>query len=419
MPLITYNDFQYCRETLYYDRIEPTFKKILKEHPELKKEFFLRQNQFYHLISNAVQVDEHYVVRNITRQVNRHLKTDFDVKIYVFQADKFQAHCTPRIDYSKRKSKKEELIILVSQHFFNSLGEYERVSVIAHELAHMVFGHVHIPVDILLKKNFDLDYIESFKRDLLKWALCREITADVFSLIAGDFNHAIVSRALIKFTTGLNDVFGDDMISMALNQYELIADAVYQEKVSTHPLMPLRIKLINSVIDTGLADNFGKEVGVRKKAQLLKEYNATIDEIVYKVYPEVIKEDYFHNNEVIFNMCVAVALADGEISTEELKAIGEASKSSFNLEGMLRDIELQVESLGSKKMVNELIRKSIEATIEDGCTKNDLIPLIRDLLIIAASDGVDITELETILKFAKEFGYTREDIILTLSSLGL
>ena len=56
----------------------------------------------------------------------------------------------------------------------------------------------------------------------MKWALCREVTADIFSLIASDFNEFIVSRSLIKFSTGLDNVYGDDMIRMALNQYDQI-----------------------------------------------------------------------------------------------------------------------------------------------------------------------------------------------------
>lgn len=419
MPTIDYKDFQYTREIEFHDKIKPTFEKIVKDHPELKKEFFLRSHKYYHLISNAVQVDEHYVVRNITRQINRHLKTDFDIRIYVFQADVFQTYCTPAMDFTSKKKdlEREELIILVSQHFFNTLGEYERLSIIAHELAHMAFGHVHIPIEVLLKKNFDLEYIESFKMDLLKWSLCREITADIFSLIAGDFNNAIVSRSLIKFTTGLNNVFGDDMITMALNQYEMIADAAYQEKVSTHPLMPLRLKIINSIIDTELAQNFGKEVGERRHAKMLKDYNKLIDDIVYKVYPEVIVENYFHNNEILFNMSVAVALSDGEISEEEIKAINEMSHSSFNYKNVLNDIEKKVEEIGYKNMITQLIERSVKETREDGYTRNDLIPLIRQLLIVSASDGIDIAELETIIKFAKHFGFTRMDIVVTLSSL--
>lgn len=419
MPVIDFKDFQYAREIEFHEKIKPTYDKILKDHPELRKEFYMRSHKYYHLISNSVQVDEHYVVRNITRQINRHLKTDFDIRIYVFQADVFQTYCTPSMDFSRRKKnlEKEELIILVSQHFFNTLGEYERLSIIAHELAHMAFGHVQIPIEVLLKQNFDLEYIESFKMDLLKWSLCREITADIFSLIAGDFNNAIVSRSLIKFTTGLNNVFGDDMITMALNQYEMIADAAYQEKVSTHPLMPLRIKIINSIIDTELAQNFGKNVGERRKARMLKEYNELIDDIVYKVYPEVIKENFFHNNETLFNMSVAVALADGEISEEEIKAINEMSHSTFNYKNVLKDIEKKVEEVGHKSMIAELIEKSVRDTKEDGFTKNDLIPLIRQLLLISASDGVDIAELETIIKFARHFGFSRMDIVVTLSSL--
>ena len=420
MPLVTFRDFQYDRENFFFEKVQPTFHKILKDHPELKRKFHIRGDQFISLISNAIQVDEHYVVRNITRQINRHLKTDYDIKIYVFQAERFQAFCTPRTDYSRRNARQEELIVLVSQHFFNSLGEYERVSIVAHELAHMVYRHVDIPIDILLKQNFDLEYIESFKMDLLKWSLCREITADIFSLIAGDFNHAIVSRSLLKFTTGLNNVFGDDMITMALNQYDLIADTAHQEKVSTHPLMPLRIKLINSIIDTDLASNFGKDIGERRKKMMVKEFNETIDQIVFRIYPELIKENFFHNNEILLNMSIAVALADGKISEDELKVINEISQSGFNYKSVLSDIEDQVESKGHKKMIRELVQKSVEGAKSDGWTKNDLIPLIRQLLVVSASDGeVDIRELNTIQKFAKEFGFTRIDIVLTLKGLGL
>ena len=50
---------------------------------------------------------------------------------------------------------------------------------------------------------------------------------------------------------------------------------------------------------------------------------------------------------------------------------------------------------------------------------NTLSPLIRQLLLIAASDGVELVELETIHKFGQKFGISRMDIILMLASMGL
>jgi tellurite resistance protein len=418
MPLVKYQDLKYSRENGFYDKLFPTYQKIIEDHPGLKKEFSFREDKFYHLISNALQVDEHYVVKNITRQINRHLKTNFKIRVYVFQADRFHAYCTPRIDYNSNENE-EELIILVSQHFFNSLGEYERVSIIAHELAHMVYGHVHIPVDLLLKKNFDLDYIESFKSDLLKWSLCREISADIFSLVASDFNDVIVSRSLIKFATGLDDVYGDDMIRMALKQFDQIADAAYQKEVSTHPLMPLRIKVINAVSETNLVRKYGKNVSKAAQEAYINEFNCCIDDIMEKIYPELVSENIFFGNEILFNMSVAVALSDGHISNEELRIVGEMSKSTFNYKSMLQDIESSVIVGKHAEMVNKLIDRSVQETKEEGYTKTELIPLIRQLIIIAASDGnIDSEELETIIDYAKEFGFTRMDIIIALSSLG-
>ena len=212
MEMIDFNDFQYAREKLFLNKIEPVFKSILKEDPELKNKLSLQQHEFYKLISRAVQVDEHYVIRNITRQINRQLKSNFKIKIFVFQANRFETHCTP---YTADRKINDDLIILVSQHFFNSLGEYERVCVIAHELCHLVFGHMKIPMNTLLQREYNIPGKDEFKMNLLKWSLCREVTADAFSLIASDFNHSILSRSLIKYETGLNNVFGDDMITMA------------------------------------------------------------------------------------------------------------------------------------------------------------------------------------------------------------
>ena len=416
MEMIDFNDFQYAREKLFLNKIEPVFKSILKEDPELKNKLSLQQHEFYKLISRAVQVDEHYVIRNITRQINRQLKSNFKIKIFVFQANRFETHCTP---YTADRKINDDLIILVSQHFFNSLGEYERVCVIAHELCHLVFGHMKIPMNTLLQREYNITGKDEFKMNLLKWSLCREVTADAFSLIASDFNHSILSRSLIKYETGLNNVFGDDMITMALTQYDLIADENHQEKISTHPIMPLRIKLINSIIDSKLAHNYGKEVSKEKKAKYITEYNKLIDKYIEGIYPEIVNNNFFRNDKILFKMAVAVALSDEEISKEELKVIHNLTVEKFNPKRELEKILKTVEKKGYKNTVSELIAESVLLAKKKNKTKNDLSPLMRQLILVANSDGIEMIELETIDRFGKKFGFKRLDIILMVSSMGI
>lgn len=416
MEMIDFNDFQYAREKLFLNKIEPVFKSILKEDPELKNKLSLQQHEFYKLISRAVQVDEHYVIRNITRQINRQLKSNFKIKIFVFQANRFETHCTP---YTADRKINDDLIILVSQHFFNSLGEYERVCVIAHELCHLVFGHMKIPMNTLLQREYNIPGKDEFKMNLLKWSLCREVTADAFALIASDFNHSILSRSLIKYETGLNNVFGDDMITMALTQYDLIADENHQEKISTHPIMPLRIKLINSIIDSKLAHNYGKEVSKEKKAKYITEYNKLIDKYIEGIYPEIVNNNLFRNDKILFKMAVAVALSDEEISPEELKAIHNITVEKFNPKRELEKILKTLEKKGYKNTVSELIAESVLLAKKKNKTKNDLSPLMRQLILVANSDGIEMIELETIDRFGKKFGFKRLDIILMVSSMGI
>lgn len=418
MPRIEYQDLRYAREELFYSKVFPNFQKILKDFPELNKDAFIREDKFYHLIGRAIQVDSHYMVKNIIRQINRYLKTNFNIKIFVYQADTYHAYCSPRSTYGKNKAGiEEDLIILVSQHFFNGLGEYERVPVIAHELAHMVYRHVEIPVERIIKQKFNIDYIENFKADLLKWSLCREITADIFALIASDFNHNIVCRSLLKFTTGLNDIYGDDMITMALQQYDTIAEAVYHEEVTTHPLMPMRMKIINEIIETDLIKNYGRTISQKQKDKYLHDFNQCIDSVIHTIYPEVVGNQELDANEIIFNMSVAVALSDGHISPEEVIAVSNISNFPIS-ETLAKRLNKLAETGRHEKQIANYILKSVALVKSGDYRRDEIVQIIRRLFLIAISDGhVDKNELLTIYEFAKHFDLSKVDIVLMLTSL--
>ena len=209
------------------------------------------------------------------------------------------------------------------------------------------------------------------------------------------------------------------MIRMALGQYDQIADAAYNGEVSTHPLMPLRIKIINAVVATKLIKRYGKNVTKQLKIKYIAEYNKCIDDIVCKIYPEVISEPKY-DNELLFNMSVAVALSDGEITEKEVFLIDEFSIPRGRYDDILKEVITNPDSNYFQVVLDKLIKIAIARAKELELQKHDLVPLTRRLLLVAAADGnVDQNELETILRFAENFGFSRLDIITTFSTLGL
>lgn len=421
--VVGYKHFKYKREDDYFSNLIPLLEKLYADIPSLETEINLREDNFFHLMSNAIRIDRHYLIENILRQINRHLNSDFKIRIFLYQSDKFETYCTPRNIISEGKEQKE-LIILVSQHFLNSLGEYERASIISHELAHGIYSHVEIPSELLLKKKIDVNYDHDFKNYLLKWSFCREVTADIFSLIASDFNHQIVSRSLIKHTTGLNDVHGDDMIKMALEQYDEIANAAYQEDVATHPLMPLRIKVIYEVMNTNLAKSFGKEISKKVLVEYQNEFNELIDNCVEKIYPEIVSKTNGIDLKTQYLMTLAVVLADFKVKQKEIEHISRIVKNDEQYQKLFEEVLLQTKNLKTQQQYSELANKLIDESVihakKMGYSKHDLIPFLRYLIVISACDGdVDLRELEHIQKFAKNFDFVRTDLILILSSLKL
>lgn len=420
MPEVRFDSFRYHLEDKFYKEFKPFYKKLLKDQPELEIDINVNEKKFLHLLSNAIRIDKHYLVSNILRQINRLLKTDLKILIFLFQSEKFESYCTPRISKFGDESQKE-LIILVSQHFFNNLGEYERVPIIAHELAHGIFKHAHYPVKTILKKDFNLSYTNELKIAMLKWSFCAEITADVFSLIASDFNPQIVCRGLIKHTSGLQDVHGDDLIKMAIEQYKDLASTVHQEELATHPLMPLRIKIIDEICKSKLVKAFGQNLEQETYDLYVDEFNSTIDKMVEKIYPEIIDVEKAIDFELQFSMSVAVTLSDGildVVEVEQLKSLV-AGRPEYieKLNSIISEVECSESKDKIESLIGELIKHSLERAKGLKYTKHDLIALVRYLIFFASCDGnVHLNELNSIFKFVKNFEYSRADLILILSA---
>jgi uncharacterized tellurite resistance protein B-like protein len=160
---------------------------------------------------------------------------------------------------------------------------------------------------------------------------------------------------------------------------------------------------------------FGEEVADGKYLEYKKEYNIIINKIISGIYPELFKDDIDPN--ILIPMCLAVILADGKIEENELKAFEQIEKM------FVRDNNHQIEQYKKllfeknadiifTKTIDKFIRQSINKAKRKKLTKHSLAPLIRIFLLVAASDKmIDKSELDCIYQFAKEFGFSRSDII--------
>jgi len=53
-----------------------------------------------------------------------------------------------------------------------------------------------------------------------------------------------------------------------------------------------------------------------------------------------------------------------------------------------------------------------------GIHKKDIVVMLRNLLLVAASDGkIEKTELNTIYTFSKEFGFSKQDLVLLVGQM--
>ncbi len=419
MKRIGFQDLRYRREKDYFDEILPKVADLRERYPEINQKEIKRAKAFFDLLSSSIRVDTHLMIKSIITIVERELEPDIPLKIFVYDSSKPRAKCT---SYSVATGKKidEELIILVSQHFFNILDFQERVAIIGHEVAHYKFGHLQIPTGVLLRQDFDLEDIYDFKVNLLKWSICAEISADLKALYLGKLKPKILSNAMIKYSSSITHLDSFDLIELLLDQYEDIANDVQTSSLALHPILPLRIKIIQEITKTRLVKNMGKEVSNKNYKKYIKEFEECIDNIVLKVYPEVISTDILIDSDVVIDMGLAVALADGKIDPAEIKTIENMTGKKLDLPSHGLSKEPPHVEKDLKSTIDKLINKSLKTCREQKYDRHDLSPLVRYLLVISSSDHhIDLSELRVIYNFAKEFGFSRYDISIILEQMHL
>ncbi len=419
MAKITYQHIQYSREIQYYNKIKPRLQFLLDKNKDFSKKVQIQEKDFFKHLSQAIKIDRLPLVNNLIERLNQNLNTNFKINLFVYHFPVPNALCIPR--YTSFEEKCDQLTIIVSQHFLNDLGMDEQMSILGHELGHLLFGHFHIPTQLILQANLPLADVQDIKVNLLKWKTCAEISCDILGFLSCNCNQTSFSYAMLKFTSGLGqkiiDKNREDLIQLLLKQYDDISQALFDTSLTTHPLTPLRLKVIDALSKLEIIKYYGADTTQHDLQEYKRKMTELVDDVVRNIYPEIITEQKFKQDEVLLDLSIAVALADGHIDQKEMLAINSIVPSARqNLADSIKELGKK----GPVQMVNELIDKAVSKIREQKYVKTDILKIIRHMITVAASDGlVRESELLTIYNFSKNFGFTKQELAIIIYQMGL
>jgi len=416
MPIVTHHDLKYHREDIYFERFKPLYDDLQKNNVEYSGLIAQDHANFYHLLSTALRIDNHPVVQAIIQTIYRQYDLNIPIHVFQFQAAWPRSLASNRVFY-ENDVEKNELLILVSQHFFNDFSFQEQIAIIGHELCHLMLGHLEIPARHILQRQGDMGISVDFRVNLVKWSLCAEISSDLFALRACDFKPRVLATTLIKAYTGIKALDSIDLVFVLLDQYDELASSVKTAELSPHPILPLRIKVLDQTRHCRIFKHMGEEVSEEDLEQMKAEFNSMIDDLVFKVNPELFDERIKEDHDLFLHAALAVILSDGHISQESLEVLTRLTFTTEEPDSYLKVIKGRIEASGYVVVTKELIAESVDYCTEKGLSNNDVVPVVKFMLQVAVSDGIKLEELKTIYTFASHYDISKEEIVMLLHQI--
>lgn len=424
MRYVTWLDMQYQRELEYYGKLRPVLEGLKAKHREFSEKTHQQEREFLKHLGLSVKIDRLPQVASLLAEMNSRLRTDLKVNVFLFQSPLSTAACIPRYGLGGDGEGKE-MIVLVSQHFLNELNAAEQISILGHELGHLLFGHVHVPGKVILESDFPMEDVKALKNDVLKWMTCAEVSCDMVGYVSCGCDVKAFSSAMLKYTTGLSgqSLGGqsghEHLIGLMLQQFEEIASSALMSAVTTHPLTALRLRIVHSVSGRDLLRRFQQSMPDEELAQLKVDFNRTIDSEVGQAYPELIPALPVPEKGVLADMCLAVALSDGKISPKESEVIGEILGDPASVADSYRRAKTMAGMLPLQEMLSQMIDRSVHQMKARNAKKSEILSQVRQMLVVAASDGhIERNELETIHNYAMHFGLSKQEIVIVMNQLG-
>jgi hypothetical protein len=417
--------FKYNREDDYYfgdekykiSSLKNKIDELINETgSDFRKELLAKEMSIYDMTRPSLKVNHLAVIKKIINQINTLFDKDkqLDINIYINRKETPEAKATVNDSLSGGK---RDLIIILTQHFMNELNYNEKLAVIAHEVAHFNYKHTSVPYRKIINRFSYSQNVEEkiFVQNLKKWSICKEISADLLSLQITK-SYESTAKALIKFTTGImNDV--DDVLRDLESHFSQLKHKNQCEVLKEHPLTLLRVLILKSVSEYFIENGWNADTS---KVQEI------INNEMSLIYPEIVYDRNMSNIQITFELGLLVGIADGNIDDNEIKYLKELiynHQKEFNpveQANMLtckinNDPEMSAYEKAWVHIKDELPKINQSADNIDGL---HISSIIRNLLTLASSDGeIDCNELRVIYLFAKEYGYSKGDIIQQMFNL--
>ena len=366
-----------------------------------------RYNSRRSLLSTAMRMSEN-VSKPFYKIVNRCRETlnfKAPIEIFVVQDSLFNAAAMPMTD--------DRVLIYFTSSLLEKFSEEELAFVLGHEMGHIMFGHVNIPINNLMNYYHLLS-----GRDIIKlksWQRAAELSADRAGLLCSrDYNAACT--AFFKLSSGItsnNFKFNVDdyMTQFADLEHYLknTKDQNVNEVYSSHPLNPIRLKALEIFKNS---EAYNTLIGDESPATLKTEEA----EFQIKAFMDIMEPNYLDDEsktaetirEFMFKCAYMIASSDDNVDDEEMKQIA----SLMNKE----DVTLEVVEL-SLKDKQEIIEdiKAVSSKILFELSEIQRSNIVRDLFAVATADNVlTMTEIQTMYNICNVFAvnpYMVEDLV--------
>lgn len=420
---------KYKREDEYYKGSEelnlPGISKRIKlelsdgvNSKYFKKQVLAKNLRILKLTKPALNIDSLPFVIEIKNIIKDKISSDINISVYVHRKESPEAQATSSNNIFGINT---EFIIILSQHFLNELTFQEQLAIIAHEFAHFYHKHTKIPYKHLINRFVGRKSLEDkkFSYELVKWSICKEISADLFALqITKDYQSTAL--ALIKYTSGVLGKNSQEILrgleqdSSALKSQKKIIDALKE-----HPETFLRVMILKE------ASNFFEKKSWKVDAD---ELGGLIDEQVKFIYPELIPGPSIYA-EISFRLGLAVAISDGHADQDEVEYLQWITLYEENNISALKEVKKlnqEADQLSIKKSIKkeeagfQIAESMIPGILKISKKHNlkDISSVIRHVLMLAKADQkIEACELEIIYSFAKEFEYSKSEIIQQIFNL--
>ncbi len=359
------------------------------------------------LLSTAMRMSEN-VSKPFFKIVDRcreTLKFKAPIEIFVVQDSHFNAAAMPMTD--------DRVLIYFTSSLLEKFSEEELAFVLGHEMGHIMFGHVNIPINSLAYYFHLLS-----GRDIIKlksWQRAAELSADRAGLLCSQ-DYSAACTAFFKLSSGItsnnfkfnvNDymVQFSDLEHYLKNNKSQNVNEVY----SSHPLNPIRLKALEIFKNS---EAYGQFINDQTNVTLKTDES----ELLIKSFMDIMEPNYLDDEsksaetirEFMFYSAYMIASADGKMDDKEIKQIA----SLMNKE----DVTLEVVELSLKdpKQIIEDI-KATSSKILFELSEIQRSNIVRDLFIVATADNaLTMTEIDTMYNICNVFAvnpYLIEDLI--------